>query len=550
MRNKLLYFLSLCLLVSAVACNKAGKTGLLVPKDAAFVAHINMKSLSSKLSWEEIKQTSWYNKIKEEAKDTLAQRILNDPAASGIDIENDFVVFVKKQGVGGYTSFQGGIKDVAAFEAFIKSASHGEAEVRKSGDLSYASIKDNAVLTWNKSKFIFVGDTPMSGMNSMTRGNSGAAHRFTTDSLLVFAKQIYVLEGSQLLDGDPKFADLIKSEGDAHFWVNSESLTNGLTGGAMSMLRVNSLTKGNIATASLNFGNGQITIKGRQYYGEELTRVLDKFPPKNVSNDIVKRLPSGDVIAAMAFNYPSEGWVEIVKLVGADGIANMFLGEKGITLDDISKALKGEMAFALTDVHSKPETLEYDNGDGKKGSYTTNKSEPSFVFGLGIKDKPSFDKLFGVVNGELMKEGPPKGIVIKNEKDWLVISSSEENAGSFLAGNNKPAYADKLSGHAFGGYLNIQKLIATIKAETSRDSSAVAALDLSARTWQDGVAWGDYKNGTADFNIEVNFVDKTTNSLKQLNRYADQMTVLHESSRNRMHEEDMPADTSVTAPVK
>jgi Domain of unknown function (DUF4836) len=552
MRNRFLYLLFLSGIVLAMSCNKAGKTGLLVPKDAAVVVHINMKSLSTKLTLDEIKQSAWYHKMSEEAHDSFARKIINDPDASGVDTKSDFVFFLKRQGFGGYSSFQGTVKDANAFAAFVKEASKGKAEIQKSGDLNYASTDGKGLITWTTSKFLFIGDTPMQGMHGMGDGaNSGSVTHFSNDSLLIFAKSIYALSGKDLLDDNAKFADLIKSDGDLHFWVSTDNIYKGMANGMMNMMKLSALTEDNIGTATLNFDNGKITMTGKQYYGKELTKIIDKFPPANVSKDLINRLPSGDVIGALAFNYPSEGWVEIMKLIGADGLANMFLGQKGITLDDFSKALKGEIAFAVTDIQKQPKTVEYDNGDGTKSSSTTMKTEPNFVFALAIKDKPSFDKLFGLVNEEMMKDGPPPGIVIKNEKDWLVVSNNDANAASFLTGNNKPAYADKLSGHGFGGYLNIQKLISTFRNEMTRDSSAVAAMDLSMKTWQDAVSWGDYKSGAATFVIEVNFVDKTTNSLKQLNRYADQMTALHdEYQKKQVVLQDMEVDSTMAAPSK
>ena len=50
--------------------------------------------------------------------------------------------------------------------------------------------------------------------------------------------------------------------------------------------------------------------------------------------------------------------LDVVKMVGADGLANMFLGQKGITLDDIGKAFKGEMAFAVTDIQQRIDTVK------------------------------------------------------------------------------------------------------------------------------------------------------------------------------------------------
>src|SRR5215216_3950855 len=97
---KLLAFSMLILLV--VSCGKNDKTGLRVPKDAAFVLHVNASSLSSKLSWKEIQASSWFQKIYSQNHDSLAKELMDDPENTGIDPKSDLVFFIKKRKVGGY----------------------------------------------------------------------------------------------------------------------------------------------------------------------------------------------------------------------------------------------------------------------------------------------------------------------------------------------------------------------------------------------------------------------------------------------------------------
>src|SRR5258706_10399533 len=115
----------LLLILSALAflftsCNKkGGKSGLLVPKDAAIVVHINSASLSSKLSWDEIRQTNWFKEMSKDGTDSLSRQLLADPASSGIDTKKDFVFYLKKHGQGGYLVFEGSLANVAAYEKLL-----------------------------------------------------------------------------------------------------------------------------------------------------------------------------------------------------------------------------------------------------------------------------------------------------------------------------------------------------------------------------------------------------------------------------------------------
>ncbi len=541
-RNALLLALAVTVTLFTVSCKKGGKSGLLVPKEAAVVVYFNSGSLSSKLSWAEIKQSEWFKEVQVKTSDTLARKLMNDPSASGLDTEKGFCFFLAPRGRGAYVSFQGSIKDQAAFEAMVKST--GEAGTpTKSGDLNVLE-SDGTVLTWNKSTFVIIADAPMSGNNY-----SSGAQRFPNDSLTLFAKNIYALKGKALLDEDSRFADLIKSKGDMHMWLSASNLYSSAGMGMdmmTNMLKLSTLTEGNISTASLSFDNGTINFDGKQFYGKELTKIISNYKSKGIGDDLTGRLPAGDVLVAGAYSYPMGVILDVVKMVGADGLANMFLGQKGITLDDIGKAFKGEMAFAVTDIQQRVDTIKYDGENGQTQSYATTKSAPTFVFGASIDDQKSFDKLYNVFSEEI-KKTPSSAGTVKTEKGWLVISNSNEVSGAFYAGNNKPAYVDKIKGHQFGVFFSLQKLFNVISNEM-RDSTSVKMLEVSRATWQDVVMNADYKGGEGSFHFEVNLIDKGTNSLKQINQFVDKLATISRAERQQWNEVTIDSAASEAPP--
>jgi hypothetical protein len=50
------------------------------------VLHLNTASLTSKLSWEDIKGTTWFTEMAQKEKDSLTRVIMNNPEASGVDM--------------------------------------------------------------------------------------------------------------------------------------------------------------------------------------------------------------------------------------------------------------------------------------------------------------------------------------------------------------------------------------------------------------------------------------------------------------------------------
>jgi hypothetical protein len=547
MKLKLLSLVAIIGVVVFASCSKSGKTGLLVPEDAAVVVTINSQSLSEKITWQEVQASEWYKELQQKATndDTAIATLVAQPEKSGIDIKAGFAFFMKSQNNGGYMAFQGKLTSAGDFETAIKNLKK-DASIQKKDDLSYTSFGDDAILTWNSSRFIFIADAPMNLASQFT--GSGRSTRFGTDSLLIFAKNTYGLSGKKLLDSDKRFADLVTSKGDLHYWISAEKMyNNSLAGGFLSMMKFNSLIEGNISTGTLSFENGKIALGGEQFYGKELAKVMDKHTTDGVSGDVVNRLPSGDALAAGVYKLPVAMIVDIVRLAGADGIANSYLGQHNLTLDEIAGAFKGDMAFALTGIEKKSVTNTYEGYEGKMESYTYERENPKLVFGISIvQDK--FKKLYDMFMKEMGGE-KPKEIFIKNEKDWFVVGTDSAAQETFITGNNKPNYADKLKGHNLNFFVNIPQLMNAFQRESS-DSIDNAMLNLSKATWLEFTANADYKKGKSTYNLEVLLSDKSVNSLKQINKYADQMNALEKKKREAwdLKYEDMAIDTVVAAP--
>ncbi len=518
-------------MVFIVSCKNNAKTDLNIPKDASVVVHINSSSLSTKLSWEEIKATNWFKEMYNEAKDSLAQKILADPETSGIDTKSSLAFFMKKHGKGGYGVFEGSVKDAAAFEAFLKK-SNKAAQTKKEGDWFFMNSNENGVVSWNSSKFAFIIDMPvLAASDSYTFTSTGNAS-FPIDSLKKFVTGVLTLEDDNSLNEDQRFVSLLKEEGDIHLWMNSEKLYSGMVGGVMSMMKLSSLIEGNVSASTLNFDDGKITMKSKQYYGKELTDLIKKYEPKPISADVINRIPSQNVIGAFVMNYPPEGWKAFIQLAGFDGMINAALGKYNSNLDELMAAYKGQMLIAATDFTIKQEKQTF---EGMDYTHTSNKPDVKMLFALSVKDKASFDKLIGIVQGQMNNEAGEKVLSQVNFKvnnDWFAISNSAETVDKFLAGgNNNVPFADKLSGHPFGLYIDIQKIMKSSQPSVT-EASALSALEASMKLWQDVViTGGEIKDGAMAAEFVVNMADKKTNSLKQINQYIEQLAALKKAQR-------------------
>ncbi|HEX2606278.1 MAG TPA: DUF4836 family protein [Flavisolibacter sp.] len=551
-RNPLLIAVTAVIVVLA-SCKNGDNSGLAVPKDAAIVLHINTSSLSSKLSWKEIQQTNWFKEMHKESNDSLAQKLMDDPENSGIDTKKDLTFFMRKSGSASYTVFEGIVKDAAAFETFAKKTTH-TSDVKKDKEWSFIQSESRNLLAWNKEKFAFITSTPEFSKTSFDDSDSNDYTSFSSDSLKKAAIDVLTLSSSNSLSSDDRFADLLKQDGDVHLWMNSGQLYSNLGGGMMSMMKVNTLFDGNVSASVLNFDDGKITMKSKQYYNDQMTALLKKYEAKPMGNEVINRIPSQNVIGAMVMNYPPESIKEFLRVTGFDGMVNGFLGKYNYSLDELMAAYKGQMVIAATDLTLKQETQTF---EGTDYTHTSKVPDAKFLFALSVKDKASFDKLLGIATEQMKKEGQDSALskfAWKTTNDWFAFSNNAGTVDQFLAGSStKQPFADKISGHPFGMYIDIQKLMTAFKPMAAEPTS-LSMLDASMKLWQDVVmTGGEFKDNAMTSEFVVNMVDKKTNSLKQLNQYFDQLAATQLANKKAMRDQmdsmqTMPMIDSMAAP--
>lgn len=545
-RTPILCLLAACLLAFA-SCKNGNKSGLAIPKDAAIVFHINSSSLSSKLSWDEIKKTAWYADMKAQAdgNDSLAQKILDNPEASGIDVKGDFVYFMKKQGNGGYGMLQGSIKDATAFEALVKEASRKD-KTQKDGDWNTLEISKGTLVAWTDKKFAVINNMDMPSMNPM--GGRRESTSFGADSLKLFVKENMSLDSDESLFDDDRFADIMKEDGDMHMWINTGKMYGDMMG-MLSMMKASVLFEDNVSAGTFNFDDGKITMKGKQFYNKEMQKWMEKMKWKNVDGDVLDRIPSANVLAVMAMNFDPQGAKEFMKMLGIDGMANSYLSRINLTVDQVMDAFKGDFVLSFSDLQMKDTTIVYPSyNGGEPYSYKRNQPDGSFLLAASVNKKAEFEKLTNLIPQSGMNANT---FTYKLTNDWFVSGNRAAHVDGFLSGKTvKHPFNDKISGHPFGMYVDIQGIL---KTKFSDDSLAKEGQDAAARFWKDMVMTGnEFKDGVAKSEITINMVDGKTNSLRQLNQFIESMYAVKKKSdaarMKRFQEMDNSFDSSITPP--
>jgi hypothetical protein len=521
-------------LLFASCGNKGGNSGLMVPKDAAVVVHINSPSLSSKLSWDEIRQTRWFKEISKENTDTMAQQLLADPGSSGVDIKANMIFYIKKYGRNSYLIFAGSLTDAGAFEKFSKKMNE-DAVVKKDGDFNYINSAKGGSVVWNKSHFAYAADAFVPKVADIigrkNRSNSSGEFKsgFGSDSLKIFGIEALSLKKSNNLDNDDRFASLVKDGGDMHLWLNLGQYNSGM-GSMMPMMETNALFEGNVSAISLNFENGRISAKSKHFFGDKMSKLLASHKAEPVSAAVINRIPSSNVVGVLAFNYSPGVIKDLLKLVGISELADMFLSRVNFSIDEFVRANKGEVLLSFSDLTAttKKEAM---NTKSKVDTSNKRKMDMKILFATSVNDKAAFEKMVTIIHdltkklreGEIMKMKMPE-INYKLDNNWFAASNSAEFRDKFLAGgDSKLPFVDKITGHPVGIYIDLQKLMGSLHSDFGdAATNNKKGSDSAVNIWQDIVVrGGEYKDKAIQFDLEVNLLDKNTNSLKQLNQYFD-----------------------------
>ena len=515
------------------SCKNKMNNAKMVPADAILVSFFDTKSMLDKMPYNDIKATQIYKDAY--ADSTLPEwgkKMLEDPQQAGIDLDKGLFVFVNK-GIGNSANIvvEGVIKNQSDFEKFNKNLD-ASAQVIKEKDISIMVLKNKSVVGWNGKDFIYVINAAASKdeMQNFSDSTLPKLPGGDIEEAKAYCRRLFSLPQDSSLAGDKRFSKLMDEKGDMKVWMNNERLMDlSPQMGMLSMLKLNDLIKDNRSTFAVTFENGKIEVDQKIYVSENLFKLAKKYQGDNISADQISKIPSNDIVGFMALNYKPEGLKEFVKMIGMDGMVNMYTNQMGFSLDDFVAAQNGHWTFSLSDLMFPARAPASDSNYFSKSSPDFN-----FLVTMGIGDKTHFDKVYNIMKGFLGKDEDTTVNFSVNDK-MLAVSNHKTFADGYLSGKgaNKLEWASDMTDHPMGMYIDINQILTKSNNTVASDSTAGQMLQKSIGMWQNIISkGGEAKDGAIEFETNVNLVDKNTNSLKQLNNYIDQMYQLEKKRRS------------------
>ncbi|MDQ6764127.1 MAG: DUF4836 family protein [Bacteroidota bacterium] len=545
------------------SCSKSNDEGKMIPKDAMFIAFLNTKSLLDKVSWDDVKQTSWYKQLyADTSMKPWVKKMLDNPDNSGIDIKAGIAFFVQK-GTGNdyHIVLEGKLSDEKNFEQFNQNFA-APATVVKDGDVSMLTLKEQGVVGWSDKHFAYVSNSSSyaskyaSQWDTLDNQANMAPAAGNTAGLSAYCKGLFSIKSDSSLSKNEKFSNLLSEKGDIHGWINSEEIMhNGPALGMLGMLKLDIFFKDNISTYTVDFDNGKIDINQKAYAGKEFLDFLKKYKGGSINTNMIANIPSQNIVGILAMNYKPEAIKEFIKLLGMDGMLNNYINEMGFNIDDFVKANNGDLLLAVTDLRMKSDSFNYKDDQGNNTSSTVySRPDANYLFSVGIGDRQSFQKL--VEAGKKLSSGMGGSIDNKvafnlNDKTFA-IGNQQPFVNQYLGGgNNKFDFVDKINGKPIGLYVDIQKILSTFNTDTMmiKDEDARTIMTESLKIWNKVYSTGgEFDNDAMVGHTEISLVDQSTNSLKQLNHYFDEVAKVMLAKMEREKSQSNQTDSLMMPP--
>jgi len=523
------------------SCSKTNKEGRLIPANASYVMHLNGSQLSSKLSWDEVKSSEFFKQI---AADTTippyVMEALNNPDKSGIDIKKDLLVYFVMDKQGAYIGFTGSVTDAEKFGKFNDEVIEGGTE-KKDGGITYVTARP-LYLGYDKEKFVYIINTPFFHRYWSVKDKDKNNDSWDMDQIIV---DIFKMSSDKSLSSNSKFTKLLSDNADAHVWYNVENLAkgSGITE-IMPLIDLEKFTNGLASATSINFNNGNVSMKTRLYTGKALSDVFNKYEGGKINEAMVNKLPANGINAALAINFKPEVIRELIKLTGMDGLANSELKrEAGISLDDFIKANKGDLLIAISNLRSKKDSFTLDMGTRPKRTIYNNRPEMDYIFAASVNNKEAFGKLIDAAKDKAKEfdgeDSAQANLPAYNFNDqYFVLGKSKTIVDSYSSSNgNNDALLKKIGSGPIGGYADIQSVLKATEPEANADSTDKVIHALSLQMWDNAtLKGGQVEDGALVFDIEINLLDKNTNSLKQLSNYFQKLASLSREQKRKERE--------------
>lgn len=405
-----------------------------LPKDARMIIKIDAVRVGQKIQWDELVKYKFFEDvmkaIPEDRKDFLKR-----PGGTGIDLSLGFYAIIHADRKIP-TVFYAVPKDTARFAAMVKDVTAGN-KIIKVGNGKLV-VDRNLAYAWNR-EIIIITTYDSTKESAKIEGNVSPdlikTKRLTEACKSLLTKRKTAFQNESLLS-------LLKQQGDVLIWVDNTMLTQSMQNSkkaeTLGIVNNSFLRKGNYTAAVINFERGKVLMETKQYIAKSLDSLYEKYPPKNLSTALVRKLPEGHSIFLCSFNFSPEMLKENLAKAGADKLIDSISKHKA-KIEDMLPAIKGDVTMAAMKLDQVAED----------DSFTRSLNGIQLFVGGTINDREKFKNLSNLIENKKQDSAKrdtskkPKPFVLSNDSIF-VLSLSPIAGQQFLGSPGANAETVKL----------------------------------------------------------------------------------------------------------
>lgn len=491
-----LYTFVLILTASSLfwACNESDASFSeqikMVPADAAVVVNVDFDRLESKLSLEQIQNSSLFDLLADKGDTSLFRVICAETERSGVN-PSELVMFITVEKQLGLAL---ALSDASAFEDWVVSSMADEGvylDAIENTNFKSCLMKDagtDALLMWDDSKALLMTDVA------------------NEEDALIFNQDV-----SESIISNSEFATFYADRHELALWMDMESYfnlvgnTNKFRSMGFPMLdEYKDLYKGMYTYYNVEFQDGALCASGKVVPLDKAKKISAMYYKEKQSKDLLSAVPANSYLLMSAAMKMSE-FMEVYE-----GIPQFKELLEDPETAKIVESIDGDFILSLCDFAPGPLPI------------------PNAVIGLSVNDESLLETIKDVDGIQKVdKDGYTALLVqlfqvyVAQKNDILLLSTNEDVIKSFAAGDPLEGnlldsqHTDDVESTAYYYMnLNLDSYPDAIKGLLKgKMGEGYTTLSQSMR-FEDLVS--SYEYSTCEYEVTLNMKDKDTNSLSAL----------------------------------
>jgi len=425
-----------CLLILSSCANHSPKEAAYIPKDATGVLVLDMNALQQKLreggmSTDSVILIAFGN---DSTSKEMKKMIFDGKNESGINWNEKLFLFTNQQSfpdksTATSANVLGTIGNVAQLEKYLlRQEEFKDKTITREKAYSFLQGTGDIQVSWNKEVCIVthfshptmpVYDTTEMIYKKPMLVDIPKETKAETD--LFFSQKT-----TQSLASVDVFNQMFREKADGYIFSSSNSSLNLLKNLPFNPPKLEELLKNNYSTATLHFEKGKIRVQSNTYVNPALGNLLNKYAGPTVNFSLVKDYPSKDINLVSLASFNPEIIGGLLKQVELESFADNFLQKNSLSMQDLYKAFKGELAIVVSDLKfATPDPMM------KRDEISQETGVPmvNILMRLPVGDSKSYTKLmdFGVKSGVLKKVGNQYRTASANAAGSFFVLGDDKN---------------------------------------------------------------------------------------------------------------------------